>query len=657
MKVRCLSCMKEYKDEFDICPYCGYERGSLAKDVYMLPPETVLADRYIVGEAIGAGGFAITYKAWDTKLETMIAIKEYFPENIVNRVGGRKEVLLCSGQKEAVTEYRNGLKRFLLEAKNTVKFNQHENIVHVYDFFEENQTAYYTMEYMEGMDLGQYIKEKGGKIAVDEAIEILLSVIHALKAIHSIGAIHRDISPDNIFLLKNGNVKLFDFGAARFSDKDEDSYVPVIKQGYAPPEQYDKKRPQGSWTDIYALGATMYRAITGVLPQESTKRLEKGDFVKRPREMNAEIPEYIDACLTRAMSIEPAFRFKNVEQFEEVLVSKRTVRSEKEEQFFRKKVRMLTVSMVSCILLIGAMIGFNMYQDKKAEAILEPASIIVWVPVEAEEDMESTVSIYKKMSEEFMAHYPEVSISFVGVPKQEYEERLSSVQQSELPSIYRSDLVETTSLRAAELNDIFELITIKDYYFWEEYDNVFESRTQVPLGIEVPVVYCRANALKDNLSFSKGNEKNEFYNGLSMLWVGSSSDYREVQNVIPGQYVVSEIEMELEGVLTDCWSVNAQTEKTQIMAAERLLYYWLGEKAQDIMHIQYAHSIPINKAMAKEYFVVNGELDFLETQLEKSIFSWKEEEEFAKYLSTIYEEMYEGEIEKVESILEEENDD
>ena len=154
------------------------------------------------------------------------------------------------------------------------KFSQHANIVNVYDYFEANNTAYIVMEYMDGISLKDYLKKMGGKVSPAAALEIIRPVMEALKAIHAEGVVHRDISPDNIFILKNGQVKVLDFGAARLSVGDEEKTLSVVlKPGYAPPEQYRSKSRQGPFTDIYALGATLYRMLTGMAPEESVDRL------------------------------------------------------------------------------------------------------------------------------------------------------------------------------------------------------------------------------------------------------------------------------------------------------------------------------------------------------------------------------------------------
>lgn len=649
MNFRCPNCMKEFEEEYGLCPYCGFELGTPQEEIYMLPQGTVLADRYVIGVSLGCGGFANTYKAWDRKLETVVAVKEFYYGDMVNRVIGRTDVILLSSKSGAVQQYRHLLDRFLDEARYTAKFNQHENIIHIYDFFEENQTAYYVMEHMEGMDLSHYLKEHGGSIDVDATITILLSVIEALKAVHGAGIIHRDISPDNIFVLNNGKVKLFDFGLAKFSDKDTDTEVNV-KPGYTPPEQYDVKSRQGAWTDIYALGATMYRAITGIVPQESVMRRDEGDQVLRPREIKPEIPEYIDACLTRAMSLEPAFRFKTVEQFEEVLVSRRTVRSEKEEQAFRKKVRIVTVSIVSVIILIGASISYAAYRIIKIEARLEQADLVIWVPVAETEQTEDVKNMYQTMCQEFLTEYKDVGITveIVAVPEGEYSNRLSQLSEGERqPDLYCADLAADAGIKAASLDETLELIQRKDYYFLSEYETVIPGKDVLPLGISVPVIYGNSNRMAEDPTVAGENSQEAYFSGEAVVYVDSNAGYHQVQEQLPGIYTVMPVQEEVVCAYTDCWSVNAASEDEEIAAAKRLLSYWLYEVAQHTLHIQHVNAMPINRNMAEEYRNVNGELDFLEDTLKNATAKRQTKEQQEAYYQEIYQREF---VENTETI-------
>ena len=402
--MRCLKCMKEFDEKYGVCPHCGQVPGQEKNEPYELPPGSVLKGRYLVGIAVGVGGFGITYRAWDRTLEKMIAIKEYYPSanGIVNRVPGQRQVIIYSGQREI--EFRNGKERFLLEARNMAKFNTHPNIVHVFDFFEENGTAYIVMEFLDGISYKQFILANGGTVNQDIALEVTLAVLDALREIHKNGIIHRDISPDNIFICQGGVVKLIDFGAARFSTGEEEKTLSVIlKPGYAPPEQYRKRSRQGPWTDIYAVGAMFYRALTGVMPEESVNRLVQ-DNVIPPSQLNPNISENLSNCIMRAMALNQELRFRNVDQFREAIQTKNKVRDVKEELKRRRTLRTAVIAAIFLFLAGSGGICYGIFQSKRSQATLASVSLTVWYPA-AQDGGQQSANAQDNAETEFYEKY------------------------------------------------------------------------------------------------------------------------------------------------------------------------------------------------------------------------------------------------------------
>ncbi len=284
-----------------------------------LKPGVILKERYKIEEVIGAGGFGITYRAWDPLLQSYVAIKEYYPSGIATRSADSSKVCVPVGQEQR--EYHRGRIRFLKEAQDVARFQSEPNIVSIYDYLEENDTAYMVMEYLHGCTLKQYIREHGGRLDTDHILHICLSVLDALAVVHKAGMIHRDISPENIFICEDLTVKLIDFGAAKqvYLDGEQTMSV-VLKPGYAPPEQYAKKDKQGPWTDIYALGATLYFAGTGEKPEESFGRVLE-DTIKPVCEVNPEIPRAMSQVIMRAMSVKIEDRYQTVEAMREALLA------------------------------------------------------------------------------------------------------------------------------------------------------------------------------------------------------------------------------------------------------------------------------------------------------------------------------------------------
>ena len=334
---RCMGCMSTYEAIDEMCPFCGYIEGTPAKEAYHIKPGSLLHDRYTVGRAIGFGGFGITYIAWDNKLMQKVAIKEYMPSEYATRVPGNLTVTIYDGER--YTEFMTGLQKFLDEAQRLAKFQNVPGIVRILDCFSENLTAYIVMEYLDGMTLKQYLAEHGGKLPYEEAVEFILPVLAALQSVHKEGIIHRDISPDNIFITEDGEVKLLDFGAARYASTGYSKSLSVIlKPGYAPAEQYLSHGEQGPWSDVYATAATLYRMITGVVPEEALERKEK-DTLKPPSALGAKLPKNAEKAILNALNVRVENRTASAEEFEAQLLSTANVIrvTEKGEKRFNAK--------------------------------------------------------------------------------------------------------------------------------------------------------------------------------------------------------------------------------------------------------------------------------------------------------------------------------
>lgn len=313
----CFGCM-ENKGEAQICPFCGWVEGTPAEAPQHLPPGTVLHEKYVLGRVLGHGGFGITYLAWDLNLDMKLAIKEYMPRDFATRSPEHTAVSVFTGQLES--HFEHGLKKFLDEAKTLAQFNAHPGIVGVRDFFRENGTAYLVMYYLEGIDFKQYLEMQGGKVSFETALKIMIPVMDALREVHGTGTLHRDISPDNIYITAEGQVKVLDFGAARHAMNEFSKSISVIlKPGYAPEEQYRSKGKQGPWTDVYAAAATLYRAIVGHVPPESLDRLEE-DIIERPSKLGVDIPPEAEAALMKALAVKQTDRYQTIGEFQQALL-------------------------------------------------------------------------------------------------------------------------------------------------------------------------------------------------------------------------------------------------------------------------------------------------------------------------------------------------
>ena len=282
-----------------------------------LLPGSVLAGQYIIDKVLGQGGFGITYRATDHRTGAKVAVKEFFPDTLAFR----EMTTVHSYPGERTENFQYGKENFLQEAKTLAQFIGNDNIVRIHSYFEENGTAYFVMDYIEGISFDQYLKQKGGRISVQEAERILIPIMDALAAVHSKGIVHRDVTPDNIYICNDGTVKLLDFGAARYSLGDKSRSLDVIlKHGFAPKEQYTRRGKQGPYTDIYSLAATFYFAITGKRPPDSVDRLDEDDLVP-PSSLGVQITDYQEKAIFQAMEVQPHSRFQSMEVFKRVLLN------------------------------------------------------------------------------------------------------------------------------------------------------------------------------------------------------------------------------------------------------------------------------------------------------------------------------------------------
>ena len=231
---------------------------------------------YRVEGILGAGGFGITYRAREVRLERDVAIKEFLPRELAMRGDNGASVEPISAEDHSTFEY--GLGRFEDEAKTLTKF-RHPNIVPVLRAFEANNTAYLVMEYVEGASLFDILRGRK-TLSEDQIRSILGPLLDGLETVHETGYLHRDIKPGNIYIRADGTPVLIDFGAARAAMSERSkTLTSVVTAGYAPFEQYFARGNQGPWTDVYALAATMHRAITGQKPPEAPERQESDPYL------------------------------------------------------------------------------------------------------------------------------------------------------------------------------------------------------------------------------------------------------------------------------------------------------------------------------------------------------------------------------------------
>lgn len=305
----CPHCMQPY-EEGNYCASCGKDLHVKAGPT-QLPVGTILESgisRYQIGVALGQGGFGITYIAMDLRSHQRVAVKEYFPMSCGQRDSNGVSVIAKPGMEDV---FQGGRRSFLKEAQTLASLEKMPGIVEIYNYFETNGTAYLVMEYLNGKTLKKMVATRE-KIAVDEFLPKLPPLINSIARIHEQNVIHRDISPDNIMWMPDGSLKLLDFGCAR-SMEDRRSLTIMYKPGFAPVEQY-LSSGQGTWTDVYALCATIYYCITGKTPQASVDRLDN-DRLLPPGALGVSLPEELESALMWGLAVQPKERPVNMEAF------------------------------------------------------------------------------------------------------------------------------------------------------------------------------------------------------------------------------------------------------------------------------------------------------------------------------------------------------
>ena len=314
----CPGCFAD-KGEIDVCPYCGYDEAE-RRTPLVLPYRTLLNGQFIVGKVLGKpGGFGITYLGWDINLATVVAVKEYLPRDYAGRDSDHASVMAHS--REDASLFRFGLEQFLQEARTLARFD-HPNVVRTRSFFEQHGTAYLVMDYLQGVNLAEYLIAQGGKLSERQASEIMMPIIAGLQEVHSKGFLHRDIKPQNIYVTSTGRPILLDFGAARQAMGERSrSLSVVLTPGFSPYEQYHRRGEQGPWTDLYALAATYYYLLTGQAPPDAPERVAIDELIPLAT-LAPGISAGLNEAIMQALSLEAGARPQDVFVFRDMINGK-----------------------------------------------------------------------------------------------------------------------------------------------------------------------------------------------------------------------------------------------------------------------------------------------------------------------------------------------
>ena len=690
--MKCRSCEREFDERIavGVCPYCGAEyelpshivdgtdsvwvgedpddggakkephdvqRRPSETDPKWLPPGTILKNRYQVIRVLGAGGFGITYLVHDRTDRVEKAVKEYFQQGVVNRLDGETAVFISAPKRREEFEY--GRARFLEEARMLAQF-QSPYIVHVFDFFEENNTTYMVMEYLDYPTLEEYIIRRRAVLDKDEVIRIGVCLCEALELIHRAGMIHRDVAPDNIFITKD-SVKLIDFGSARLSKEDTEDLLIVTKPGYAPPEQYEQitrwRDRQKAWTDVYALGATLYMALTGRIPVKSTDRVADSDrdedSLPEPITINQNIGEQLNNTIMTAMAINIHERFANATVMKEALLEQRVVKSIQETRKDRKRRRNVSVAagFLAAAVLFG--IGVGKRAHDRAAIELPPASISVWYAESEDETLSQQKNAVMNSALESVRAgdaFTRVTIEMRAIPETEYAAEIEKAAQSgALPTLFETPAEPGSVMELTEdLSDVGQKIESGSCCFLDDYSKYFSSGDRFPIGFNVPVIYINTSlvpdysegtelqTMKDFMQLCGGDMKymtialnpadaelyaemipdfqeysggfrsasaEPFCQGEAVAYFSDTSDYYRVRSALPGYFAMAVVDADhLVCRFADFWSVRDCEDPAEEMAAETFLAYLTSNYVQDQYYLQTnLPGLPLEKNALRSY--------------------------------------------------------
>jgi serine/threonine-protein kinase len=289
------------------------------------PGTSLYGGKYVIEKKIGEGGFGITYKAVQRDLDRAVCIKEFFLSGRCVRNSQARSLHLLNLSEGDFEKYRMA---FVKEARTLASLH-HPNIVEVIDIFNEGNTSYMVMPFVEGRSL-QSIIEKNGPLTYPEAVNYIAQIANAVGYIHDHHILHRDIKPDNIMITDDYRAVLIDFGSAReFVEDKTQSHTSILTQGFAPPEQYSRTSRKGSYTDIYAIGATLYFILTGRTPVDAAARLTES--LPEPRTLKPDLPEEANSTIMKAMQLNPQNRYQSIAEFMADLCKEVAPRSSKKK--------------------------------------------------------------------------------------------------------------------------------------------------------------------------------------------------------------------------------------------------------------------------------------------------------------------------------------
>lgn len=361
------------------------ENGRDTYEGYWLAAGTILHQRYRIQDTIAEGGIGIVYIGYDLVLQTVVSIKEYFPRRYAMRMSPDPMVQKYRGSCEQI--FQDGLKKFITEARVLAQFEALDSIVSVKDFFYENQTGYMVMEYIEGRTIKEIVEQEG-RIEPETVLQRMHPVLQSLAVLHKQQLLHRDIAPDNLIEREDGKYILVDFGTARFLNAEEQQTMTIFyKKGYSAGEQYAPHTQKGAYTDIYGICATMYYMLTGIVPEESVRRILCDKVVPLSDFRDIELPKRTKAAIMKGMAVDQKKRYPDLDALCRELYREADDAGEKKQNKKRQKPvgrsKQRRIKAVTAAVVLTVLTGISFYgiqsSRQTTQHIPKPAGTQIFV--------------------------------------------------------------------------------------------------------------------------------------------------------------------------------------------------------------------------------------------------------------------------------------
>ncbi|MDE6851085.1 MAG: serine/threonine protein kinase, partial [Lachnospiraceae bacterium] len=420
--------------------------------------------------------------------------------------------------------YRDKVQRFLMEARSIARFGKAKDIVNVYDYFEENNTAYIIMEYVDDPLLQDYL-EQNGRLDAETACRITESIVEAVKKLHAKGIIHRDVSPDNIFIAPDYSIKLFDFGSAHIEDS-QTIEEKVIKPGYTAPEQYgDIEGNPGFYTDIYSIGAILYHMVTGISPQDGLERY-RNDTLQSPLESGIGIDPSLDRLIMEAMAVQTELRIQNMNQFSDALHGRRRTEYPQEKMKRQRRTRgwMAAVSILLVIAIgVGGTMVYNAVHGTKNilfDTRVTEDTLTVWVDTpgmqgtlrevvsEMQDVSESDSKVIRRIKEENQ----NIQFEIINIAKdgKTMEQALQEAKGSDaFPDVFVTDRVPHLNSYAlvSYQDNVAASVEEETHIYLSQYKEKYQSQTEMPTSFDVLLLYAIGTTDTESVWYLEGSSK------------------------------------------------------------------------------------------------------------------------------------------------------